>query len=112
MMFSEQPFLLYFVTPILGLIRNYAKYRDFDALYFVRTPILYFIIRNSLLPSKYRQLVTIIFERWVLFIYKTLLSIFNNDYHKKKYKYIKKYNMKYDDNMENYDIDAIIQKTV
>tara|TARA_B100000686_G_C16679919_1_gene911322 strand:- start:348 stop:509 length:162 start_codon:yes stop_codon:yes gene_type:complete len=45
----------------------------------------------------YRDAVlrTLISERWFFFIYKTLISIKNNDYIKNKEKYIKKYGLKY-----------------
>lgn len=35
------------------------------------------------------------YERWFFFIYKSFLSIYNDDYNKKKNKYIKKYGLKY-----------------
>ena len=38
----------------------------------------------------------IVLERWLMFVYKTSLSIYRNDYKNKKEKYIKKYKMKYD----------------
>jgi len=41
-------------------------------------------------------LKTLISERWFFFIYKTLISMKNNDYIKNKEKYIKKYGLSYD----------------
>ena len=37
------------------------------------------------------------YERWFFFIYKSLLSIYNDDYNRKKRKYMKKYNLKYEE---------------
>lgn len=86
--------LLYLVTPLLGTIRNYIKYKEIKILMFLRTPITYFIInilfQNNIIWK------TLMFERWFFFIYKSFLSIYNDDYRKKKNKYIVKYNLKYD----------------
>jgi len=90
--------IIFFITPILGAIRNYSKYKQFKLTLFIRTPITYFLIYN-LLKIYYQKnmiLYTLILERWYFLIYKTLISIFNDDYNIKKNKYIKKYNLKYD----------------
>ena len=90
--------IIFFITPILGAIRNYSKYKKFKLTLFIRTPITYFLIYN-LLKIYYQKnmiLYTLILERWYFLIYKTLISIFNDDYNIKKNKYIKKYNLKYD----------------
>ena len=85
--------LLYLITPILGSLRNYIKYTKLNLLLFIRTPLIYLIINNIFNHITIWQ--TLIYERWLFFIYKTFLSIYNNDYIKNKKKYIKKYNMKY-----------------
>lgn len=90
--------IIFFITPILGAIRNYSKYKQFKLTLFIRTPITYFLIYN-LLKIYYQKnmiLYTLILERWYFLIYKTLISVFNDDYNIKKNKYIKKYNLKYD----------------
>lgn len=90
--------IIFFITPILGAIRNYSKYKQFKLTLFIRTPITYFLIYN-LLKIYYQKniiLYILILERWYFLIYKTLISIFNDDYNIKKKKYIKKYNLKYD----------------
>ena len=85
--------LIYIITPCLGLFRNYIKYKNFNKILFIRTPIIYLFI--NLFFQNNNPWQTLIYERWFFFIYKTLLSIYNDDYNKKKNKYIKKYNLKY-----------------
>jgi len=85
--------LLYLITPFLGSLRNYIKYKKLDFLLFIRSPITYFFINIFFQCNTTWQ--TLIYERWFFFIYKTILSIYNNDYITKKEKYIKKYGLKY-----------------
>jgi hypothetical protein len=85
--------LLYFITPFLGLLRNYIKYKKIQIGLFIRTPLLYLFI--NLLFQNNNVYQTLIYERWFFFIYKSLLSIYNNDYNVKKEKYKIKYNMVY-----------------
>ena len=85
--------LLYLVTPLLGTLRNYIKYKQIKLLMFLRTPITYFFI--NLIFQNNNMWKTLVFERWFFFIYKSFLSIYNDDYHKKKDKYIRKYGLKY-----------------
>lgn len=84
---------LYLITPILGSFRNYIKYKKLKFLLFIRTPVTYFVI--NLLFQCNNVWKTLIYERWFFFIYKSILSLYNNDYIKKKEKYIKKYGLKY-----------------
>ncbi len=84
---------LYLITPLLGTLRNYVKYKQIKLLLFIRTPITYFLI--NLIFQCNSVWKTLIYERWYFFIYKTILSIYNDDYNKKKDKYIKKYGLKY-----------------
>ena len=84
---------LYLITPLLGTLRNYVKYKKIKLLLFIRTPITYFLI--NLIFQCNSVWKTLIYERWYFFIYKTILSIYNDDYNKKKDKYIKKYGLKY-----------------
>ena len=88
-------FYIYFITPLLGLLRNYIKYKQLDLLVFIRTPLTYFLI--ILLFGHDNVYQTLIYERWFFFIYKTILSLYNDDYNTKKKKYIKKYGLKYSD---------------
>ena len=84
---------LYLITPLLGTLRNYVKYKQIKLLLFIRTPITYFLI--NLIFQCNSVWKTLIYERWYFFIYKTILSIYNDDYNKKKDKYIEKYGLKY-----------------
>ena len=85
--------LLYLITPFLGLLRNYIKYKQLKIFVFLRTPLLYIFI--NILFKTNTIWKTMMFERWFFFIYKSLLSLYNDDYNKKKEKYIKKYGLKY-----------------
>jgi hypothetical protein len=85
--------LIYMTTPFLGLMRNYIKYKKFNIFLFIRTPIIYLFINLLFQNNNIWQIL--IYERWFFLIYKSLLSIYNNDYIKKKNKYIKKYDLIY-----------------
>lgn len=85
--------LLYLITPFLGTFRNYVKYKQIKVLLFIRSPIIYFFIHFIFKHNNVYQ--TLIYERWLLFIYKTILSIYYDDYNKKKDKYILKYGINY-----------------
>ena len=85
-------YYLYFITPLLGCIRNYVKYKQLKILLFIRTPFTYFCINLIFKGNIWK---TLMYERWFFFIYKTFLSLYNDDYHKKKNKYILKYGLKY-----------------
>ena len=86
-------FLPYLITPTLGLLRNYIKYKQLRAKVYVRTPIIYLFI--NLIFQKNTVWMTLIYERWFFFIYKIILSLYKDDYHNKKLKYIDKYGLKY-----------------
>ena len=60
---------------------------------FIRTPIIYFLL--TLIFGHDNVWKTLVYERWLLFMYKTCLSLYRNDYINKKDKYIKKYGLKY-----------------
>ena len=92
--------ILYLVTPNLGLLRNYIKYKTLSLTTYLRTPLLYFIIHFWLLLVGHRNIIykTIIFERWYWFLYKSLKSYIKDDYNVKKEKYKAKYKLvKYKD---------------
>ena len=90
--------LLYAITPTLGLLRNYIKYKQTRFIIFIRTPIIYVFFHSLFCLMGYRNIVwrTLIFERWYFFIDKSIISLWNNDYLKNKDKYIKKYGLIYD----------------
>lgn len=88
--------LLYTLTPLLGALRNYVKYKQFKLYIFIKTPVTYFIIHKFLKFIKFQNIIyTLILERWFFLFYKTCLSIKNDDYNIKRNKYIKKYNLNY-----------------
>ena len=90
-------YYLYAVTPMLGLIKNYIKYKQLNIFTFIRTPLLYFFIEWYI--SGYQwinyQFIVIVFERWIMFITKMCLSYMRNDYQRKKIKYQEKYKLHY-----------------
>ena len=87
--------MLWLVTPLLGSIKNYVKYKQFKILIFLRTPLLYIFIFLLIQETNIWKLL--ILERWFLLLYKSILSLYRNDYINKKEKYIKKYGLKYKD---------------
>lgn len=86
--------ILFWITPFLGALRNFTKYKYFRFLVFIRSPLLYFFIQIILQTNNIWKILII--ERWLMFLYKTCLSIYKKDYIIKKEKYIKKYKLKYD----------------
>ena len=89
--------LLYTITPSLGLIRNYIKYKKVTFTLYLRTYLVYFFINllSKLLgyiPNIYEVLI---YERWFFFIGKSLISFYRNDYYRKREKYKIKYGLKY-----------------
>lgn len=89
--------ILFTITPILGFLRNYIKYKQCKLSLFLRTPItyLFLFLFQLLLGCKNIIYKTLIYERWFFFIFKSCKSLINDDYHKKKEKYKIKYNLKY-----------------
>jgi len=85
--------MLFLITPLMGSLRNFTKYKNFNFLIFIRTPLIYIFLYLFLQTRNIWKIL--IYERWFMFIYKTLKSIINKDYIRKKEKYIKKYNLKY-----------------
>ena len=65
---------LYLVTPLLGTIRNYVKYKQLIPIVFLRTPITYFIFHMFYVIAGYRYAVirTLIYERWFFLSIKHL----------------------------------------
>ena len=84
---------LYLITPLLGSLKNYVKYKRFNILVFLRTLYIYLILK--LLIQTNNKWLILMLERWFFFAFKIIRSIINNDYHNKKQKYIKKYKLIY-----------------
>ena len=87
---------IFLITAILGFIKNYVKYKKISFCFFIITPLIclfiYLIIKDRLANP---ILCSIILERWMLLLYKSIKSFIDDDYHKKKEKYKKKYNLIY-----------------
>lgn len=89
----------FLIVPILGALRDYTKYKKFIFTKFIRTPIITFFfyvmnryfIKNPIIAIS----LSINMERWFFLLIKTIVSCYNDDYNKKREKYIKKYNLKY-----------------
>lgn len=86
---------LYLVTPLLGSLKNYVKYKRFNTFIFLRTLYIYFILKLFIQTNN--TWFILMLERWFFFVFKIIKSIINNDYHNKKQKYIKKYKLIYPD---------------
>ena len=88
---------LLFIIPTLGMIKNYVKYKRISPLLFMRTPVLYALLYFLLYIFNYKNRIclTIINERVIMFLYKILISLWNDTYNHRKIKYQKKYNITY-----------------
>jgi hypothetical protein len=86
--------MILLITPLLGSLRNFVKYKNFKPLIFIRTPVLYFVLFLIFQTNNIWKIIVL--ERWFMFVFKTLKSVYRRDYIIKKEKYIMKYNMKYD----------------
>jgi len=92
--------MLYLITPTLGAIRNYVKYKRFDIFCYIRTPFIYFILQFALHLRGNSRLLLLILERWLLLLIKSIKSLIYNDHYRKKHKYIQKYKLKYENDSE------------
>ena len=88
------------IIPILGCLKNYVKYKRISILLFLRTPFIYLLLYSYLSYFRYVNKISLVIinERIIMFVYKIIMAIFNNSYHKKRLKYQKKYNLEYDSN--------------
>jgi len=84
---------LYLVTPLLGSLKNYVKYKRFNILIFIRTFFIYFILKLFIRTNN--NWLILILERWFFFLFKIIRSIIRNDYERNRNKYINKYGIKY-----------------
>ena len=84
---------LYLITPLLGSLKNYVKYKRFNILVFLRTIYIYYLLKLSIQTNN--TWIILMLERWFFFIFKIIKSIINDDYNNKKQKYIEKYKLIY-----------------
>ena len=84
---------LYTITPLLGSLKNYVKYKRFNIFVFLRTLYIYFILKLSIQTNNIW--IILMLERWFFFIFKIIRSIYRNDYLRNKSKYETKYKIIY-----------------
>ena len=89
---------IFFITSIHGASRDYSKFKKLNFCKFIRSPIItyifYLLLNKLIITNKINKiLLAIILERWYFLIVKTIISIKNNDYEKKKNKYKLKYDL-------------------
>ncbi len=98
--------IILFVIPFLGLIKNYVKYKKISLYLFLRTPILCYFIQLLIQSNNIYKIL--LYERWFMFIYKIVKSLYNNDYQVRKVKYIKKYKLRYEENIIDNNKNTIV----
>ena len=84
---------LYLVTPILGSLKNYIKYKNFNTLVFLRTLYIYLVLHLSIQTNNTWMILMI--ERWCFFAFKIIRSTYRNDYIRNREKYETKYKLIY-----------------
>lgn len=88
---------MYLVTPLLGSFKNYVKYKRFNLLIFIRTLYIYAMLQYFIQTNNIYLIL--ILERWFFFGFKIIRSALRGDYMKNREKYIKKYNLIYDETL-------------
>ncbi len=86
-------YILYLITPLLGFIKNYVKYKRINLLVFLRTPFIYSLLFILIQTQNIWKIITI--ERWLFFIFKIIRSTIRRDYIVNKEKYKLKYGLIY-----------------
>jgi|MGYP006124469121 hypothetical protein len=84
---------LLLVTPALGALKNYVKYKQFDIMTNVRTPFAYVLLQLLFQTNNIWKIITL--ERWLFFAIKIIRSIWRNDYMRNQVKYENKYGIDY-----------------
>lgn len=84
---------IYTITPLLGSLKNYVKYKRFNVLIFIRTFFIYLILKLAIQTNN--TFLILILERWFFFIFKIIRSIYRNDYIRNRIKYETKYKIIY-----------------
>ena len=85
--------IIYLITPLLGSLKNYVKYKQFSLYLFLRSPLTCFLLQVFIQTNNYWMIL--ILERWMMFFLKIIRSFYRNDYQRNRNKYILKYNLKY-----------------
>ncbi len=84
---------IYTITPLLGSLKNYVKYKRFNVLIFIRTFFIYLILKLAIQTNN--TFLILILERWFFFIFKIIRSLLRNDYIRNRTKYETKYKIIY-----------------
>ena len=84
-------YIIYLITPLLGFIKNYVKYKQINLLIFLRTPLIYSLLFICLQTQNIWKIITV--ERWLFFIFKIIRSTIRKDYIVNKEKYKIKYGL-------------------
>jgi len=84
---------LYTITPLLGSLKNYVKYKRFNILIFIRSFYVYLILKLAIQTNNIYLIL--ILERWFFFVFKIIRSIYRNDYIRNRTKYETKYKLIY-----------------
>ena len=58
-------FYLLFATPLFGYLKNYVKYKKFNFYIFIRTPIIYILLKYILKTNNIWKIL--IYEKMVFF---------------------------------------------
>ena len=77
------------ITPLLGSLKNYVKYKQFNLLVFIRTFYIYALIQFIIKTNNIYLIL--ILERWFFFGFKVIRSLLRNDYMRNRNKYIAQY---------------------
>ena len=85
--------IVFFITPFLGSLKNYVKYKRFSPSLFLRSPFICFLLQVIIQTNNYWMIL--ILERWLMFSFKIIRSLYRNDYQRNRNKYILKYNLEY-----------------
>ena len=86
-------YIIYLITPLVGFIKNYVKYKLINLLVFLRTPFIYSLLFILIQTQNIWKIITI--ERWLFFIFKIIRSTIRRDYIVNKEKYKLKYGLIY-----------------
>jgi len=86
--------MILLITPILGSLKNFIKYKKFNIFILLRTPIIYFFIQLLVQTNNIYKIL--IYERWLMFLFKIIRSLIRNDFMINKKKYEIKYQINYD----------------
>lgn len=92
---------LYLITPLLGSLKNYVKYKRFNIIVFLRTIYIYYILKLFIQTNN--TWLILMLERWFFFAFKIIRSFIRNDYIRNKKKYEEKYKLIYPILRDNQD---------